>query len=280
MPIKYETLFEKPKPLIAMIHTGPCPGVPGFLCMESAVERAAAEAEVYLRAGVDGILIENMHDFPCVHEREMGPEIAAYMTRVAYAVKRRARYTPVGLHVLFQANKTALAVAQAAGCDFIRVEGWTHAHVADKGMAEASAGQVIRYRNQIGANGIPIFADVKKKHASHALTGDLKVADIAKGLSLHQADAVIVSGVHTGEPPAVKDLNAVAEATDLPLLVGSGTRPDNVSDLYPLVDGFIVGSALKENGAWDAPVCDRRVERLVAAVEQARTVHGAEIMQN
>jgi len=280
MPVKFDALFEKPKPLIAMIHTGPSPGVPGFLCMESAVERAAAEAEVYVRAGVDGILIENMHDFPCVHERQMGPEVAAYMTRVAYAVKRRSRYTPVGLHVLFQANKTALAVAQAAGCDFIRVEGWTHAHIADKGLAKASAGEVIRYRNQIGANGIPIFADVKKKHASHALTDDLTVAEIAEGLALHQADAVIVSGRHTGHVPAVADLTAVSDATDLPLLVGSGTTPDNIRTLFEHVDGFIVGSALKEGGKWDAPVCDSRVERLVTALEQARTVHSAQLMKN
>ena len=117
MPIRFSALFEKPKPVIAMIHTGPSPGAPGFLGVECAVERAVAEAEVYLRAGVDGMLIENMHDFPAIHEREFGPEMAAFMTRVAYCVKRRARYTPVGLHILFQGNKTALAAALASGCD-------------------------------------------------------------------------------------------------------------------------------------------------------------------
>lgn len=280
MPIKFSALFEKPKPLIAMIHTGPCPGVPGFMCMESAVERAAAETEVYLRAGVDGILIENMHDFPAVHENEMGPEVAAYMTRVAYAVKRRARYTPVGLHVLFQGNKTALAVAQAAGCDFVRVEGWTHAHISDKGIAEASAGEVIRYRHHIGASRLPIFADLKKKHASHSWTADLSIADIARGMTMHQADAVVVSGPHTGIGPELDDLQAVRKATDLPLLVGSGTTREAIGELYPLVDGFIIGSALKENGAWDAPVCERRVEKMVAALEQARTIDRAELMRN
>ena len=56
MPTPFSALFPKPKPVIAMIHTGPSPGVPGFICIQSAVERAVAEAEVYLRAGVDGIL--------------------------------------------------------------------------------------------------------------------------------------------------------------------------------------------------------------------------------
>ncbi len=280
MPISFAALFDKPKPVIAMIHTGPTPGVPGFICIQSAVERAVAETEVYLAADVDGILIENMFDFPCVHEREMGPEVAASMTRVAYAVKRRARYTPVGLHVLFQGNKTALAVAQAAGCDFIRAEGWTHAHVSDKGMAEASAGAVLRYRQHIGANSIPVFADVKKKHAAHALTADLSIADIARGMALHQADAVVVTGDHTGEPPGHDDLVAARAATDLPVLVGSGASADNYGDLYSLADGFIIGSSLKEGGRWDAPVCEKRVGKLMAVAEQLRAAHQAALMKN
>lgn len=280
MPISFAALFEKPKPVIAMIHTGPSPGVPGFICIQSAVERAVAEAEVYLAAGVDGILIENMFDFPCVHEREMGPEVAASLTRVAYAVKRRARYTPVGLHVLFQGNKTALAVAQAAGCDFIRAEGWTYAHVSDKGIAEASAGAVLRYRQHIGAHHLPVFADIKKKHASHALTADLDVADVARSMALHQADAVIVTGPHTGEPPAREDLAAVRQATALPLLVGSGVTAENYSELFPLVDGFIIGSALKEGGRWDAPVCEHSVQHLMTTVEQLRAAHHAALMKN
>lgn len=280
MPIAFDTLFEKPKPVIAMIHTGPSPGMPGFLRVESAVERAVAEAEVYLSAGVDGLLIENMHDFPCIHEREMGPEVAAFMTRVAHAVKRRAGYTPVGLHVLFQATKTALAVAQAAACDFVRAEGWTHAHISDKGFTDASAGTVVRYRHQIGAGDIPVFADIKKKHAAHALTVDLSIADIARGMALHQADAVVVTGVHTGEPPSADDLQAVQAATELPVLVGSGTTADEYAELYSHADGFIVGSALKEGGRWDAPVCANRVERLMTAAEQVRAATRAPLVKN
>ncbi|QXD15077.1 BtpA/SgcQ family protein [Rhodocaloribacter litoris] len=263
-----------------MIHTGPSPGLPGFVCMESAVERAVAEAEVYLRAGVDGILVENMHDFPCVHEREMGPEVAAFMTRVAYAVKRRAGRTPVGLQVLFQANRTALAVALAAGCDFVRAEGWTYAHVADKGMAEACAGTVVRYRHHIRADHLPVFADVKKKHAAHALTADLSLADLARGMALHRADAVVVTGTRTGEPPSPDDLDAVCAATSLPVIVGSGVTAGNLGDLFQRADGFIVGSALKEGGVWDAPVCAERVEALVGALERCRAAHRSRLMEN
>jgi len=266
----FADLFPDPRPVIGVIHTGPSPGVPGFICVDSCVDRAIAETEAYVQGGVDGIIVENMHDFPCVHEREMGPEISAFMTRIGRAVKRRAGRLPVGLHVLFQANRTALAAALASGCDFVRAEGWTHAHVSDKGVAEASAGDTIRYRHRIGANHLPIFTDIRKKHASHAWTSDLGIDDIAFGMALHRSDAVIVTGRHTGDAPTVDDLVAVREATDLPVLIGSGVTVHNVDAYAAVADGFIVGSAMKENGQWDAPVSEERVQAMVEAVHRHR----------
>ena len=264
-------LFPGERPVIGVIHTGPTPGVPGFFHIDSAVDRAFAEAEAYVEGGVDGIIIENMHDFPCVHEREMGPEVAAFMTRVARAVKRRASRLPVGIQILFQGNRTALAVAQAAGCDFVRAEGWTYAHISDKGIAQACAGETIRYRHQIRADHIPIFADIQKKHASHALTGDLDIGDIAYTMNLHRADAVIITGSHTGTTPEPDDLVQVRHATELPILIGSGMSAENLAEFAPFADGFIIGSAMKENGRWDAPVCDDAVGEVVEAARKVRS---------
>lgn len=61
-------------------------------------------------------------------------------------------------------NKQALAVALAAGFDFIRAEGFVFAHVADEGLMNACAGDLLRYRRLIGADHIKIFTDIKKKH--------------------------------------------------------------------------------------------------------------------
>jgi len=270
MSKSFDRLFSRPKPVIAMIHTGPSPGVPGSRGVECAVERAVAEARLYAELGVDGLLVENMHDFPTVHERAMGPEVVAFMTRIACTVKRHVGRLPVGVQVLFQANRTALAVAHAAGCDFIRAEGWTHAHVSDKGIAEANAGEVLRYRKAIGADRIPVYADVRKKHAAHAWTADLTIAELAAAAEMHRADGLVVTGSATGHAPDPDDLRAVVGATDLPVLIGSGLTAENFPDYVDLADGFIIGSAFKENGDWRAPVCEERVRRLIGAVEYAR----------
>lgn len=51
-----------------------------------------------------------------------------------------------------------------SGLDFIRAEGFVFSHVADEGIINACAGDLLRYRKQIGAENIQIFADIKKKH--------------------------------------------------------------------------------------------------------------------
>lgn len=45
------------------------------------------------------------------------------------------------------------------------------AHPADvMRQAEAAAGELLRYRRNIGATHVKIFCDIKKKHSSHAIT--------------------------------------------------------------------------------------------------------------
>ena len=64
------------------------------------------------------------------------------------------------------------------------------------------------------------------------------------------------------------------------MLIGSGVTVDNVRDLFSHADGFIVGSALKEGGVWDAPVSEARVQEIVGVLERARAAHGGRLMKN
>lgn len=271
-------LFGCEKPVIAMLHLPPSPGVDGHPGMMAAVETLRADLQCYLAGGVDALLLENMHDFPCVPESEMGPEVTAYLTRLAVAARTQAdemtggasRPLPMGIQVLFAANRTALAVAQAAGFQFIRAEGWTHAHVSDKGLLDAQGGRVKRYQHRIGGEGIAIFADIKKKHASHSLTADLALADVAGLLKLHRADGAIVTGAVTAAAPDPEDLSAARGATELPILIGSGITVENLGDYFDLADGFIVGSHFKRQGNWDAAVDVARVKAFMARIRELR----------
>lgn len=111
----------------------------------------------------DAIMVENMHDIPYLN-RQVGPEIVASMSVVCNEVKKEANDLPCGIQILAGANKEALAVAKAAGLQFIRAEGFVFSHIADEGTMNSDAGELLRYRKQIEADDILVFTDIKKKH--------------------------------------------------------------------------------------------------------------------
>jgi membrane complex biogenesis BtpA family protein len=239
--------------------------------MRAIVRQSVEEAQVLVDGGVDAVMIENMHDVPYVMG-PLGPEIVAAMTAVACAV-RQSIPCPLGVQILAAANREALSVALAAEAAFVRVEGFVYAHVADEGlMPVALAGDLLRYRRAIGATDVAVWADIKKKHASHALTADVDLAETATTAEFFGAEALVITGVATGRPTDPDDLRGVRNASGLPLVVGSGTTPENLEALWPVADAFIVGSYIKRDGLWSNPPDPARLQHFM---ERVRALRGA-----
>ncbi len=252
--------------LIGMVHTAALPGSSGAkLSLSEIVARAVDETRVLVEAGFHGIIVENMHDAPYIGPPHP-PETVAVMMRVCLAVREAAPNVLLGVQVLSQGEKEALAIAHACGAQFIRCENFVFAHVADEGlMAKAAAGPLLRYRRSLSAEHIQVFADIKKKHASHAITADLSITEAAQGARFFRADGLIVSGAATGKPVEMTHLQEARAATDLPLLVGSGVTPPQVKPLLQHADALIVGSFIKQDGVWSKPIDPRRCREIVAA---------------
>jgi hypothetical protein len=257
--------------LIGMVHAGATPGSPrSRRGVRALAEQAAAEAAILVAAGFDGVIVENMHDAPYVNGPH-DPATTAAMTRCVHAVRERVPDATLGVQVLSRGEREALAIAHACGAQFVRCENFVFAHVADEGlMAQAAAGPLLRYRQAIGASTIKVYADIQKKHASHALTADLTLADWAKGAEFFGADGVIVTGAATGQATDPEDVRTVRTATKLPVLVGSGVTPADARSLLQNADALIVGSWIKKGGDWKNPVDAERAKRLVHAVRGAR----------
>ena len=262
-------LFSKPKPVIGVIHVGALPGTPrNTHTISELVADARRETQIYRESNVDGVMIENMHDVPYLRG-EVGPEIVAAMTAIGLEVKDEARL-PVGIQILAGANIEALAVAKAAGLDFIRAEAYAYAHVADEGLIEASAGKLLRYRRMIGATNVQVWTDAKKKHAAHAITADVSLGTTAETIEFMGADCVIVSGGVTGEPPTISDVREAKSHCSVPVYLGSGMTAENIANFYNEADGFIVGSSFKAGGSWANAIDPGRVERFMSVVEKLR----------
>ena len=188
------------------------------------------------------------------------------MAVVAREVKKAHPSIPLGIQILAGANREAVSAALAANADFVRAEGFVFGHLADEGYIDACAGDLLRFRKSIGAERVAVFADVKKKHSSHAITADVDVVQTAHAAEFFLADGVILTGAATGEAASLSELRAVAQSVRIPVLVGSGITAENVRDYAPFADALVVGSYFKKDGRWDNPLDPQRVRRLMDAL--------------
>jgi membrane complex biogenesis BtpA family protein len=264
---KFHSIFKKSKPIIGMIHVQALPGTPNHsLKIQEIIDLALEEARLYKKAGIDAIMIENMHDIPYL-KVTIGHEISSIMSLIAYLIKKETNL-PVGIQILAGANKAALAAAKASNIDFIRAEGFVFAHTADEGIIEAQAGDLLRYRKQIDAQHIAVFTDIKKKHSSHAITDDISLLDTAKAAQFFLSDGVIVTGNHTGSSASIEELQELKSTLDFPVFVGSGITKENVTSYLPICDAMIVGSYFKENGFWKNDLKYDRIASFMDVVNQ------------
>ncbi len=259
-------LFDLYKPIIGMIHVDALPGTPKFKNdIPSIIKKAKEEALLYKSLGIPSLMIENMHDIPYLN-RNVGPEITSLMSIILYEIKQLFGL-PTGIQILAGANKEALAAAQSAGADFIRAEGFVFAHVADEGIFNSDAGELLRYRRYINADNIQIFTDIKKKHSSHSITADTDILETAKAAEFFLSDGVILTGLSTGTEPSLDEIKNVKSNINIPVIAGSGITADNVNEYFENCDGLIVGSYFKKDGKWYNPIDPERVDKLLKKIK-------------
>ncbi|HEY1942136.1 MAG TPA: BtpA/SgcQ family protein [Roseiarcus sp.] len=270
-PSLLDTFFGIRKPLIGDIHLRPLPGSPRYRgeTITAIIDQAVADAEAYVKGGMNGLLVENHGDIPFLRPDEIGPEIIAAMATVTKAVVDSVG-APVGVSLLANGAVGALAISKASGARFVRVNQWVNAYVSNEGFIQGESAKALRYRRQIEAEDVAIFADVHVKHGSHAIVGDRPVSQQAADVEFYDADVAIATGNRTGESVPASEISAIREGTRLPIIAGSGVTPANAAEILGALDGAIIGSSLKVDGVWWNPVELERVRALVERVKPLR----------
>jgi membrane complex biogenesis BtpA family protein len=244
------------KALIGVIHLPALPGAPrAARTLAELREGVARDASALAAAGFDAVLIENFGDAPFL-KGPVGPETVACMTALA-EVARVESGLPLGVNVLRNDAVSALAVAVATSARFIRVNVLVGARVTDQGIIEGVAAELLRARRAFGAQDVKIIADVDVKHSAPLGESSLtRTLDEARD-AVHRAfaDALVVTGAHTGGAPDETQLAALREALPhTPLWIGSGVREDTLTGWLQRADAVIVGSALRVDGRAGGPI--------------------------
>lgn len=259
-------IFQTDHPIIGVVHLLPLPTSPRWGgSLKAVIARAEQEATALAAGGVDGIIIENFFDAPFAKDR-VDPAVVSAMTLIVDRLKGMVTL-PIGINVLRNDARSAIAIASCVQVEFIRVNVLTGIMATDQGLIEGQAYELLRYRRELGSE-VAILADVLVKHARPLGTPNLTTAvqdTIQRGL----ADGVILSGWATGSPPSKEDLElARAAAGNTPVFIGSGASWENISQLMSAADGVIVASSLKRHGNITDTIDPIRVSQFVDAAKQ------------
>ncbi|HET6746447.1 MAG TPA: BtpA/SgcQ family protein, partial [Candidatus Limnocylindria bacterium] len=260
--------FGTAKPVIAMAHFPALPGTPRHergTSVDELAERVRTDVGHLLAGGVDGILFCNEDDRP--YSLRVGAEIPASMAAVIAEVRPTDR--PFGVDILWD-PMAAMALAKATGASFMR-EVVTGAYESDMGVWAPDAADFFRYREQLDATDVMVMANITPEFASPL--GSRTVAQRARSAVVSSlVDALLIAGPMAGAEP---DLSALEEAKEavgdqVPVLMNTGAKVENIARFLQVADGVIVGSGLKVDGQTWNPVDPDRVTAFMAELRRVR----------
>jgi len=266
-----KSVFEKMKvsnkPVFGMVHFMPLPDTP---CYDSAagvkaiLNTALKDAEALAKAGVDGFLFSNEGDRPYLSD--VSKHTVAIMARLVHDVASRYDL-PFGISVLAD-PVAAISIGAAVEADFVRIFlSWVYA--SDWGIVDPDAGALQRYRARL-ADAPMVFANVSG-HTEPL--GNRSIKDITRGaIKFGLADAVCLAGTTAGSEINVSDIKEAREGSSgaAPVMIGTGVSIDNIEKMYPLGDGFIVGTSLKQGGDTFSPIDPARANRFMEKIKELR----------
>lgn len=256
------SLFATTHPIVGMIHLLPLPEAPAYRGnLDAIYERALREAITLQEAGVDAMIVENFGDEPY-----LPGELSSAQLALMAAVTRdiiRAVILPIGVNCQFNAWRSEIAVAHACKADFIRVEVFVDTVVMAQGQISPCSAQIRRYQQQLGAQGVKLWADIQTKYTTNLVPQSIEQS--ALDAQAAGADVLIVTGAATGQATPLDVVTQVKQVASIPVVVGSGTTAANASQVLSVADGAIVGSALKFGGKAENEVSAEAARAFMAA---------------
>jgi len=192
----------------------------------------------------------------CIDLREQTIRIAATMQRLGKTgegtrIVIGAPKSDSSLRTIPLPAQIALAVADAAGADFVRVEHlYTGAEVTSAGLLQGQCCEITALKRKLGTD-IPVYADVWERHGIPLCPQPL---DEAAWQCVHEAfaDGLFLCGKNAQESLSMAR-QVRQRVPGIPLFLGGGATGDNVRELLQEYDAVCVATWIK-NGDMRNPV--------------------------
>jgi uncharacterized protein len=250
----FENLGQK-KVVLGMVHLGALPGTP-FASEGSYAavrDKALSDARALEAGGADGCVVQNAGDrvFATDHA---DPIIVAAMADIVRAIADvTGPNFQIGVQILRNDLKGALAIAQVCGGSFLRCGALVGTTVTASGIMEGDPYDFQAYRSRIGAMHVKLIAEIHSMHFTWL--GGRPVGEIAR--NARSAGAAAVGLCDPDEELTLRLIKEVKTAApELPVIVGGYTDHENVSRLLANADGAIVGSCFERGGRGGAVQVD------------------------
>ncbi|MDF9824743.1 membrane complex biogenesis BtpA family protein [Breznakia sp. PF5-3] len=259
-------MFKPDCTVFAMIQPSPLPGSyrHDSKTIDEIVEEVLKETQMVVDNGFDGVILQNMNDMPI--KQIASPEAIAYMSRIGYEIKQK--YPSLTLGVLLNWDGVAsLAVADAIGADFVRVEHlFTGASVTSAGILQAQCVEIANIRKRTKSK-IPVYVDIQEVHG---VALGAKPMEDAAWEAVHEAfaDGLFISGKNVEE--SIQMAKAVrTKLPNTPMILGGGATGDNIYELLHYYDGVSVATWIK-NGDMKNNIDPQRAEIFNAEAQRAK----------
>ena len=161
-----------------------------------------------------------------------------------------------------------LAVAEAAGSDFIRVEHtYTGVEVGYAGMLEAECVDLCYLRKRLNSK-IMVFADIQEIHYEQ-IGGKSIVENAWDTVQNAFADGLFLGGRNKDESiQYIKDVRKRI-GDEIPIFLSGGSNGDNVTELLSYYDGVSVGTWVK-NGNMKNPIDSEKAKIFMDGVRATK----------
>ncbi len=253
------------KTVYAMAHPGALPG--SYLYKGESIlnmtDKLLGEVKTYADHGITGVIIQNINDLPLKQDAYV--EKVAYMTHFSEAIKSSFPLLKLGIMLNWNAC-SALAVADAVGADFVRIEHtFVGAEVYCTGLFNAQSADVMELKKKVQST-VPVFADIYDPYGSPIGKKSFSEACF-DAVKLCFADGLFLEGKEYHQ--SIDIVKEVRQTVDVPIYLGGGSTADNVRELYPYFDALCVGKWIKKDGYILNPIAPQRLDRYMSQVMRA-----------